>query len=116
MAMVDLSGTVLDIAGNIGDPIYDGAQQHVDGLRYLIDLASNLPHGATIFDVGANIGLSAIAMAVSAPDCDVVCFEPSPINFRFLEKNVSQLGSTKIKIHNAAASNKRSTSRATSRR
>src|SRR5215207_686852 len=34
--------------------------------------------GGTYFDIGANIGLTSAPILASAPDCQVVSFEPSP--------------------------------------
>jgi FkbM family methyltransferase len=42
------------------------------------------------FDVGANIGLTSIFMALTARDVLVTAFEPSPINFPYLMRNVNQ--------------------------
>lgn len=44
---------------------------------------------ATVFDVGANIGLMAIPVLHGCPSCRVVSFEPSPSSLPFLEKTVA---------------------------
>lgn len=51
-----------------------------------------LPKGATIFDVGANIGAFA-ARAAELCDGDVrlFCFEPSPETYEALEKNIADV-------------------------
>ena len=41
----------------------------------------------TIFDVGANIGLTSLAMTFAAPGTPIVAFEPSPLNIRLFEAN-----------------------------
>ncbi|HAH65825.1 MAG TPA: hypothetical protein DCL72_10210 [Rhizobiales bacterium] len=41
----------------------------------------------TLWDVGANIGIYSIYAAVSR-GCRVVAFEPSPVNFALLERNI----------------------------
>jgi FkbM family methyltransferase len=43
---------------------------------------------AVVFDVGANIGVSAAAYSLLAPQGVVHCFEPSPDNFHYLQQNV----------------------------
>lgn len=49
----------------------------------------HVPAGGTIFDVGANIGLFAIAAARTAPGARVHCFEPVPLLFEALERNLA---------------------------
>jgi hypothetical protein len=49
----------------------------------------DLPAGATVFDVGANIGLFAIAAARTAPDVRVHCFEPVPLLYEALRRNLA---------------------------
>ena len=49
----------------------------------------HVPAGGTIVDVGANIGLFAIAAARTAPDVRVHCFEPVPVLFDALERNLA---------------------------
>jgi len=52
---------------------------------------NGLPPGslATVIDVGAHIGLFAIRVAPLATR--VLCFEPSPVNFELLQRNVAGL-------------------------
>ena len=49
----------------------------------------DVPAGGTIFDVGANIGLFAIAAARTASDVRVHCFEPVALLFDALERNLA---------------------------
>lgn len=44
--------------------------------------------GGTYVDVGANVGLTIIPTAQN-PDVDVIGFEPDPVNFRYLSRNVA---------------------------
>ncbi|MDP2318343.1 MAG: FkbM family methyltransferase [Acidobacteriota bacterium] len=44
---------------------------------------------ATVFDVGANIGLMAIPVLHACPSCRVVSFEPSPSSLPYLQKTVA---------------------------
>ncbi len=41
-----------------------------------------------IFDIGANIGITAIWMAKKYPDAKILCFEPMQENFEILESNI----------------------------
>lgn len=44
----------------------------------LQSMLEDLPHGATVWDVGANFGLHGITLKCLRPDAQIVCFEPSP--------------------------------------
>ncbi|WP_339032136.1 FkbM family methyltransferase [Bradyrhizobium symbiodeficiens] len=54
---------------------------------------ATLPAGANIIDCGANVGCSAIYFKLSFPDARITCFEPNPLIFPYLQKNVSGLSS-----------------------
>jgi FkbM family methyltransferase len=45
--------------------------------------------GSHMFDVGANIGLMALPVLQSVPDCKIVSFEPSPNTLPWLERTIS---------------------------
>lgn len=44
---------------------------------------------ATVLDVGANIGYMALIYSAALPDCEIIAFEPSETNYRFLLQNTS---------------------------
>ncbi|HEX7045615.1 MAG TPA: FkbM family methyltransferase [Burkholderiales bacterium] len=46
---------------------------------------------ATVFDIGGNIGITAVYLSTLFPDAKVYTFEPVPQNFAILEKNVATL-------------------------
>lgn len=50
-----------------------------------------LPPGATILDVGANIGLFALYVRGCCPDARIFAFEPMPEAFAALERNMAAL-------------------------
>lgn len=52
-----------------------------------LDWIDGFSPGDTLWDVGANIGIYSIYAAV-ARACRVVAFEPSPVNFALLERNI----------------------------
>jgi FkbM family methyltransferase len=61
--------------------------------------------GATVFDIGANIGYFTTLLAHRAgPNGRVVAFEPHPETFRFLQKNVAQIKHRNVRIENVALS------------
>jgi len=63
-----------------------------------------------VLDIGAHIGLSAIALASICKKGKVIAFEPVPATFNFLEKNIHRSGMTNIQKYNFALGNKESTS------
>jgi len=52
-------------------------------------LLSALRPGATVFDVGANIGLLSVPLLATEPDLRVISVEPSPHTFACLQRTVT---------------------------
>jgi FkbM family methyltransferase len=61
--------------------IYEAANQRV--------LLSALRPGATVFDVGANIGLLSVPLLAAEPGLRVISVEPSPHTFACLQRTVA---------------------------
>jgi predicted RNA methylase len=59
--------------------------------------AMDLPPGATILDVGANIGQVTVPVAAARPDCRVFAFEPIPVTAECLRRNVRANGLANVK-------------------
>lgn len=71
--------------------------------REAAELSSHVPPGGTVFDVGANIGLSALEFARAAgPDGKVIAFEPHPATAARLRGNLAQNGISNVTIIEAA--------------
>lgn len=51
-----------------------------------------IPRGATVFDVGGNIGLFTLFVHSEAPDARIYTFEPAPPLFEILRRNVAARG------------------------
>lgn len=68
-------------------------------------LNSMLNEHCTVWDVGSNIGVHAVAFATKSKF--VICFEPNQNNLKLLLKNTENLQN--VAVVNAAASNKNST-------
>lgn len=66
---------------------------------------------AVCIDVGANIGLSTLAFAGTAPNGRVLAFEASPRAFKFLEQNVRDNGFANVECIQCALSNREGTLR-----
>ncbi len=63
--------------------------------------------GATVFDVGANIGYFTTLLANRVgPNGRVVAFEPHPETVQLLRRNVSQISQRNVQIENVALSTK----------
>jgi len=65
----------------------------------------DIPIGSTVIDIGAHIGTFTLRCAVER-NCTVYAYEPSPINYRFLRKNIEANGLNKVKIFNKAIGKK----------
>lgn len=103
---VKIAGQDIGISGDVEDLYFQNAQQSVDGFDPLLYVARTMPEGATILDVGANIGLSTIALALTVPASRIISFEPSPVNFFYLEQNVEVLNGRDVDIRRLAVSDK----------
>jgi FkbM family methyltransferase len=55
-----------------------------------------------IFDCGANIGVSSLFFAQKFPTAKIVSYEPSPIVFEVLQKNMIQNGITNVTLNKQA--------------
>lgn len=68
-------------------------------------LASTLKKGDVFWDIGANIGLHAITLKKNMPDITCLAFEPFPVNFQALVKNI-KANQVEVKCYNFALHNK----------
>ena len=59
---------------------------------------ADVPSDSTLLDVGANIGFTALPMAVQRPDCRVVAFEPVPSNAECLRRNIQDNSIENIEV------------------
>jgi FkbM family methyltransferase len=75
-------------------------EMFVEDVYRLVDLADlTLAEGDVILDLGAHIGTSAVLFSRRWPEATVVCVEPNPGTFAYLEKNVSRNG-VRARLHN----------------
>ncbi len=71
--------------------------------REAAELSSHVPSGGTVFDVGANIGLSSLVFAQAAGATGkVIAFEPHPATAARLRGNLAQNGISNVTIIEAA--------------
>lgn len=68
-----------------------------------------LDEGATVFDVGANIGLAVLWVGDRVANGTVHAFEPIPATFAALERNVGRHPHLDVHLHHAGASDRSGT-------
>lgn len=59
-----------------------------------------------IIDCGANIGLSTIYFKLKFPSSEVIAFEPDPLVFKLLQKNIKSFKFNNVKLVNKGVFNK----------
>lgn len=64
-----------------------------------------IPPGATMLDVGANLGWYTLHAAQADPNLQVHAFEPIPTTFGYLERNVALNGLHNVRLYNFGFSN-----------
>ncbi|MGI5840935.1 MAG: FkbM family methyltransferase [Patescibacteria group bacterium] len=70
-------------------------------------LSRNIKKGDTVMDIGANIGYDTLIMASRTGEKGrVLAFEPDPVNFEILRKNVSVNGFKNVLLINAGLGDK----------
>lgn len=106
---IEIAGRLVDFQGSLDDDYFKSLPTHVQGFADLTAVAQRMPDDVTIFDVGANIGLSAVTLAILKPKARIVAFEPSPPNLVFLRQNVAPF--TNVSIVAAAVSDSETTLR-----
>jgi FkbM family methyltransferase len=60
------------------------------------------PANPRIVDAGANIGLASLYFKLLYPSARIVCFEPHPVSFAYLRRNIEANGLSDVEIHQVA--------------
>jgi FkbM family methyltransferase len=97
---IEIDGRTAIIHGVAGDPYFETIEHYRGANEFLIRSVSTLPPNATIIDVGANIGLTALLFKSMIPSGRVICFEPDPLAYEALSLTV--VGQSSISIHRKA--------------
>jgi len=98
-----LGGVNTHFEGADDDPYFLALKEKAEEIEPLGELvARHVPRDATVIDVGANIGLSAITLARLTKH--VVAFEPSPRSAEFLRRNLELNHIDNVEVVNAAVS------------
>jgi FkbM family methyltransferase len=86
---IDLLGRKREFFGDLGDEYFRNLGAYAAQNDLLVKIATktrSLSH-STFLDVGANIGATASMVRLIHPDANIVCLEPSPKAFHYLQKN-----------------------------
>lgn len=59
-----------------------------------------------ILDCGANIGMATLFFKICFPECRIICFEPNPVAFAYLRKNIEENRLAEVQLVNAALADK----------
>jgi FkbM family methyltransferase len=90
---IRLAGRSITLTGDPGDSYFQALEafssQSAPLLRYL---QTHIERDALCLDVGANISLVSIMLALCCPDGEVHSFEGSPRNARYLKRNLALNG------------------------
>jgi FkbM family methyltransferase len=86
---LQLAGREFEICGEAGDPYFENIALNDGTNAFLTWICANtLEQAACILDVGANVGVTALLFAVTAPEGSTYCFEPSPSAFPCLVRTL----------------------------
>lgn len=84
-----LGGRTVEMTGDLDDPYFASVEAIAAGEGPLAAWAdANLPSDAVIFDVGGNIGVTALLLAGLRPQGHVHVFEALPRNAAYLQRNM----------------------------
>jgi FkbM family methyltransferase len=82
-----------------------GAYEPVD-----LDMILRLfDENSNFFDIGANVGWYSLYIAKNFPDATVFAFEPIPVTFNYLKRNININHLSNIHLHNFGFSNREET-------
>lgn len=88
-----------------GDTRYLGGAHHEFDITLLSIFKSFCYENSHVLDLGANIGLTAVALADVCHKGKVSAVEPLPPSFEFLKKNIKNAKKNNISLHNFAVGN-----------
>lgn len=104
---VRVYGHDLALSGDQGDDYYRQLADHSDATDAVLRaLRTVVGAHAVCVDVGANLGLYSLGLALLAPRGRIYAFEPSPHVFKRLVSNIDANGASNIEAFQAAVSDR----------
>ncbi|HYO81302.1 MAG TPA: FkbM family methyltransferase [Bryobacteraceae bacterium] len=100
---ITASGRRLTLAGSVPEYLQPMSDWNADS-GVVAQVTKDLPRGALCLDIGANIGATAVPLAVQRADCRIVAFEPVPENAEFLRANLRVNRIENVEVVEAAVS------------
>src|SRR5262245_33166361 len=88
---ITIDDRAFDVSGSDDDPYFANIEAFAADNHELNRVIGLLPHDAVCFDIGANIGITALILASRLPDGHVYAFEPSPPTYEFMAVNTRLL-------------------------
>jgi FkbM family methyltransferase len=86
---VTIGGVDILFAGNERDHYFANVTDDPPAAAFFTHLLrTRLRPDAVVFDVGANLGLTAVQTALTLPRSRIFCFEPSPVAWRYLNETL----------------------------
>ncbi|MCB4822983.1 FkbM family methyltransferase [Roseicella aerolata] len=90
---IRIGGRDWQVAGQQGDSFFQHAEGHAAGMAEMAAVAAAvLPEDGAVLDVGANIGLSALALAPLVQRGRILAVEPSPRTAEALRRTLAMNG------------------------
>ena len=94
--VVTIDGRTVPITGSDADPYFQSIEAFAGELTPLYRFVAKSIDAGLLLDIGANIGLTSLAMSFAAPGSQIIAFEPSPMNISLFELNTR--GHSKIRL------------------
>jgi FkbM family methyltransferase len=100
---VEVAGRTIRFTGDSADPYFLSLPAfHASAPSLERYLARSIAPDAFCLDIGSNIGLTAILMALYCPAGEVICFEGSPRSAAYLRKNLALNSVSNCRVVEAA--------------
>ena len=100
---IAIAGRRVRFTGDPADPYFQSLPAfHASAPSLERYLARNVAPDAFCLDIGSNIGLTAVLMALHCPVGEVICFEGSPRNATYLRRNLALNGIANCRVVEAA--------------
>jgi FkbM family methyltransferase len=103
---IELPGGVANISARGDDGVFKNLEFYAGQMFPLAALAQKHAGTGIILDVGGNVGLSCISLAMTCPGNEIIVFEPSPESAALIRRNLADNGIENVRVVQAAVSDK----------